>query len=143
MTEDKYPQEIRQELVTLEKYCRNVIGYIPLLSTAKEVKRVFSELDIDVVVSICGVTITVTDVSRMDQIWPILRWLAKRGHRQTEKRQLLSNYGYIKYTIGSLQLNIWLDSTEAAHCKFVQTGTKEVPVYELQCSKDGEKEKEE
>jgi len=64
---------------------------------------------------------------------PILRELRKRGYK-IKKHDDYPELHARTYYLGKIIVRVFLAGPEAnATCKFVQTGTKEVPVYEIKC----------
>ena len=74
---------------------------------------------------------------------PHLEWLAKHDHRQSEKARDIPELTCRGWTCGNIGLMVLMGlgqpvDTGGQRCQYVEVGTKEVPIYELQCD-DGTK----
>lgn len=127
----QYPEEIRHQLNTLDGWKKDVIKLQPHILVAKECKEVFNELEIDTDADFCYAIIRIRSITNVKETSPVLKWLATKGYRQTEKRYDSQGGNYVKYQLGQISLFIILK--EGASCQFIRTGTREEPIYELQC----------
>lgn len=130
-----YPEEMQKTLNRLDELKIQVIKRLPHLITALETKVKFENLEIQVSLDWWGdVKILIGFVKNLQEIAPVLKWLAKRGYNQKYSKENNPRSNSISYYFENLQMEI-VFSKEEESCKFVQTGTKleEKPIYELQC----------
>ena len=68
----------------------------------------------------------------VDEAKQILKALVKTG-RKAGKMVDDEKYKTLKWDCGGIDLIVYLNTSNPMACKWVETGTKTVPVYELQC----------
>lgn len=87
------------------------------------------------------ITVVSHPIKTISEVQPWLTFLAKAGYRQTQKAvdiTVMEGIGFRQWNCGPISLivpvinNPDAGSQEGA-CRYVAVGTKEVPVFELQC----------
>ena len=130
---------INDALKDLERRKEKFLSWRDAEKTALEIKEKFSKngleisLDIDWISAIDGIYIKVYQVKDMADLKPIFRFLAQNGYTRRMKPILLGDYKMVIWHYNDIALIAYFNSPEENACKFIQTGTKEIPVYEIDC----------
>lgn len=131
---------INDALKDLEKRRERFLSWRDAEKIALEVKENFSKnglnilVDLDWITATDGMHIEVYQVKNMDDLKPIFRYLAQNGfQRLNRKPSIVGNYNLIVWYYENIQLNAYFTSKDENACKFIQTGTQEIPVYEIDC----------
>lgn len=103
----------------------------------QELKDAFPESEINLY-SYASVTesyavIYIYDCKSLEIVPPFVRFLRQRGHKIIKEYKDDSNCNSRTYYLDGIQIEVFLSRAENANCKYVQVGTKEVPVMELRC----------
>ncbi len=147
-TADKDPHPILAEAIrTLDESRATILALEPHAVIAAELAGHFADRFTSVrpyVTTLGGdvwIELYATDVA---DVLAVRRWLAARGYRLThhgtypdDRRETHSLHwrdGAGKLTRGII-LNVHFPTEEGAACRYVEVGTKTVPVYELRCEK--------
>lgn len=82
-----YPQAIQNEIEKLQKWQERIIKSLPTFLIAMECEEQFSELNIVPNIDFVGdVDIKIGFVRSLKSITKVLRWLGKKGYRQSALR---------------------------------------------------------
>lgn len=133
---EEFPVEIQDTLKTLDGLKVRIINMLPHFVVAKEIKKRFKDLDISLKIDWWGdLQIHVIFVEHIKQIVPLLRWIARKGYKQSFERMDSPRTNVLTYSYDDFEVVIHL-AKEGESCKFVITGvtTEEKPIYELQCN---------
>lgn len=82
-----------------------------------------------------AVYLQIVEVKTLRSILPVIRFLRKRGHKVSAPLRDYPEGNQRDYFLGDIAVRIFLHTTEKA-CKYVITGHKQVPIYELRCEDD-------
>lgn len=74
-------------------------------------------------------------MSQVSDLQPVLEFLGKNGHRQTNPAVDMPEMSARQWKCGNISLLMILagKSPDGKQCKYVEVGKREVPVFELQC----------
>lgn len=128
-----YPESIEKALEELDEMLAKILGSVAAAEIAEQFLEAFP-LNGGNVRWCDGVTVDFT-AKTMADVAEALAWFAKHGQRQSFPPFDHPGTNSRCYNLAGIKL--WADfapvSDDGATCRYVQTGTKEVPVMELQC----------
>ena len=87
------------------------------------------------------ITVVSLPIKTIAEVTPWLTFLAKAGYRQTKKAEditIMEGIGFRHWRCGDISLVVPViskpgDVPEDGTCRYVEVGTKQVPIYELKC----------
>ncbi len=83
-----------------------------------------------------AVYLQVVDVKTLRSILPLIRFLRKRGHKVSAPLKDYAESNQRDYFLGDIVVRIFLSAGDKKACRYVVTGHREVPIYELRCEDD-------
>jgi len=143
-------EKTKQDLETLQRWTVQVINadrYLKAMEAAIPERQDDDVTYASVSTSIGDIHLTLWQAESVDQISPYLAEARRLGFRRVERTENpAENSVAYKYELGEDESRVRLHITlrlrsastdgEQAKCRYVQTGTKEVPVMELKCGAD-------
>ena len=91
-------------------------------------------VNLDSIMATDGIYIEISGVRNMEDLAPIFKLLAEKGiERKSVKPIILGDWSLVIWNFNNMQLKATFNSKDENACKFKQVGTKEVPVYEIDC----------
>lgn len=142
-TIEALPLEIQSKLENLEKQRKRASELTKTYTDVEEAIELFSDAlpGLMCVLQLSDyeaghVLMQVHNVTSMKAIVPLVRFLRKKGHKVVSPLRDSPENNFREYYLQDIQLRVYLAVANEKACKYVQTGTKTVPVYELRCVGD-------
>ncbi|HET9685110.1 MAG TPA: hypothetical protein VFP15_13480 [Gemmatimonadaceae bacterium] len=130
------PGIIAREVEALNKTITAIIALAPVAEVAMSAVQEFTPAfeHIECYASHVGDSVWINVRTKtMTPVVALRRWLASRGYHINSPLQSYPNDFRQVFCLGRITLNVRFPGGEGATCRFVQTGTKTVPTYELRC----------
>ncbi len=129
---ERLPKLVAKELRDNDQRRKQLIKIEPDVIVAEQLLAAFPQFTSSMTTyGWSAVQVFMTLTSFKGDVAPVLRWLGKRGYKQTSTPTTYTGHETTRsYTCGAIHIQF-----SATSCKRVKTGTKmvEEPIYEIQC----------
>ena len=143
MDDKKLPAVIRSRLSEIERERKRALGLVGHAIFAEQIKEKFTSERQRPYLNINGDNDYISlgiRAKNMEDVAQVLRYAAELGYNQTrDSEDAGDTHNFRYYFLGGIVLVVIFadenESSEPGQCRYVQTGTKTVPVMELVCGK--------
>ena len=130
---DKYEDELRERIDKLNSYKEEQHTIIALMEAFPQLENVQVQFTLDS--GTFGGLICTTDVEQLKVLVEPLRFLRERlgAFTVTDDPDIRRRIYKFRDNRVTFQAWFWSNENKEGACKYVQTGVKQVPVFELRC----------